>query len=100
MRKKSAIFFDYPPDDGDVFGQGRLERIAELTDLYPVVVNAGNFDDHAAALADVEVIFATWGMPKFTDHNFSRMPNLKAVFYAAGNVKAFAAPVGRETDLF
>lgn len=93
MRTKSAIFYDYPSDDGDVFGQGRRERIADLTDLYPDVVNAGNFDDHAAALSEVEVIFATWGMPRFTDHHFSQMPRLKAVFYAAGNVKAFADPL-------
>ena len=93
MRTKSVIFHDYPPDDGDVFGQGRRERIGELTDLYQGVVNAGNFDHHAAALSEVEVIFATWGMLRFTDHHFSQMPGLKAVFYAAGNVKAFAEPL-------
>ena len=93
MPVRAAIFHDYPPEDGDVFGSGRLERIAEFTDLYPDVVNADNFDEHAAALADVEVIFATWGMPRFTDNHFSAMPKLKAVFYAAGSVKAFAAPL-------
>jgi phosphoglycerate dehydrogenase-like enzyme len=90
---KSAIFYDYPPADGDVFGQGRRDRISDLTDLYPEVVTAANFDDHAAALSEVEVIFATWGMPRFSDHHFDAMPNLKAVFYAAGNVKAFAGPL-------
>jgi phosphoglycerate dehydrogenase-like enzyme len=93
MPTQAAIFYDYPPEDGDVFGDGRLERIAELTDLYPEVVNASNFDEHAAALSDVEVIFATWGMQRFTDEHFATMPNLRAVFYAAGNVKAFAEPL-------
>ena len=93
MPVKSAFFYDYPPADGDVFGLGRRERIAGMTDLYPEVVTGGNFDDHAAALSDVEVIFATWGIPRFTDHHFSRMPGLKAVFYAAGNVKTFADPL-------
>jgi phosphoglycerate dehydrogenase-like enzyme len=87
---KSALFYDYPPADVDVFGQGRRERIAGLTDLYPQVITGGNFDQHAAALADIEVIFATWGIPRFSDHHFSAMPNLKAVFYAAGNVRSFA----------
>jgi phosphoglycerate dehydrogenase-like enzyme len=90
---KTALFYNYPSEDGDVFGQGRRDRIAELTDLYPHVVNAGNFDEHAESLADVEVIFATWGIPRFTEHHFSRLPNLKAVFYAAGNVRAFADPL-------
>ncbi len=90
---KSAIFHDYPALDGDVFGQGRRSRIAALTDLHSGTINGGNFDDHAATLAETEVIFATWGIPRFTEHHFAAMPNLKAVFYAAGNVKAFAEPL-------
>lgn len=92
-KKKAALFFDYPLTDGEVYGQGRRERVAALTDLYPHVVNAKNFDEHAPKLGNVEVIFATWGMPRFTDAHFARLPKLKAVFYAAGNVKAFAQPL-------
>lgn len=92
-KKKAALFYDYPPIEGDVFGQGRRERVAALTDLYPHVVNARNFDAHAGSLADLEVIFATWGMISFSDAQLARLPKLKAVFYAAGNVKAFARPL-------
>ena len=31
--KKAALFYDYPPEDEDVFGQGRRDLIAETTDL-------------------------------------------------------------------
>jgi phosphoglycerate dehydrogenase-like enzyme len=93
ISKKSALFYDYPPEDGDVFGSGRRERIGSLTDLYPVVITSENFENHAAALSEVEVIFATWGIPNFTERHFSAMPKLKAVFYAAGNVKSFAEPL-------
>lgn len=93
MRLKAAMFHDYPAGDGDVFGGGRRERIAALTELYPHVVTTANFDRHAAALAEVEVVFATWGMIRFDDRHFDAMPKLRAVFYAAGNVKAFAAPL-------
>jgi phosphoglycerate dehydrogenase-like enzyme len=92
-KPRAAFFYDYPLVDGDVFGAGRRERVAALTDLYPHVVNARNFAEHAARLADVEVIFATWGLPAFTDAHFAAMPKLRAVFYAAGNVKVFAAPL-------
>lgn len=93
MRPRAAMFHDYPPGDGDVFGDGRRERIAELTRLHPHVVTAETFELHAEALADVEVIFATWGMIRFEERHFQAMPRLRAVFYAAGNVKAFAAPL-------
>lgn len=93
MAIRAALFFDYPTADGEVFGQGRRRRIGELTDLYPEVVNAANFDAHAANLAEVEVIFATWGLPCFGPRHFAALPKLRAVFYAAGNVKAFATPL-------
>lgn len=90
-KTKAALFYNYPSGiEGEVFGQGRRDRIAALTELYPHVVHAGNFDEHAAALADTEVIFATWGMMNFTAAQRAKLPKLKAVFYAAGNVKAFA----------
>jgi phosphoglycerate dehydrogenase-like enzyme len=89
---KAAFFYDYPATDGDVYG-ARREKIAALTELYPHVISAKNFADHAAGLRDVEAIFATWGMIPFTDAHFAAMPALRAVFYAAGNVKAFATPL-------
>ena len=90
-KPKAALFYNYPSAiEGEVYGQGRRERVAALTELYPHVVHAGNFDEHAAKLADVEVIFATWGMMNFTAAQRAQLPKLKAVFYAAGNVKAFA----------
>lgn len=93
MRRKSAFFYNYPAADGDVYGQGRRDRVGTLTDLYPQVVHLGNFDEHAARLGEIEVIFGTWGMIRFEDKHFRAMPRLKAVFYAAGNVKAFAEPL-------
>lgn len=88
---KAALFYNYPSAiEGAVFGQGRRERVAALTDLYPHVIHAGNFDEHAGKLADVEVIFATWGMMNFTAVQRAKLPKLRTVFYAAGNVKAFA----------
>jgi phosphoglycerate dehydrogenase-like enzyme len=93
MAIKAALFYDYPLSDGEVFGGGRRERIAALTELYAEVVNEGNFEEHARNLAEIEVIFATWGMPNLSDPQLARMPKLKAVFYAAGNVKGLAQPL-------
>lgn len=43
--------------------------------------------------ADTEYVFSTWGMPALTEAEIAaRLPRLKAVFYAAGSVQAFARP--------
>lgn len=45
------------------------------------------------AFAKTEYIFSTWGMPEFSEEELQRcLPNLKALFYAAGTVQAFARP--------
>ena len=93
MPKRAALFYDYPINDGEVFDRSRRQAIEKLTDLYPDVVNSRNFDEHATNLGDVEVIFATWGMLCLTEEQLAKMPRLAAVFYAAGNVKAFAQPL-------
>jgi len=91
--RKAAFFYDYPARDGDVFGSGRRERIAQLVQLYPQVVTGATFAAHASALADTEVIFATWGMPCLTDEQLAQLPALEVVFYAGGNVRSFAQPL-------
>jgi phosphoglycerate dehydrogenase-like enzyme len=92
MKPKAAFFCNNQVDLERVYSQGRREQVAEITELYPVVISSGIFAGHAANLADVEVIFSTWGMPSLTAVELDRLPALKAVFYGAGTVKGFATP--------
>lgn len=91
-KPKAAFFCNNQGRLDQVYSQGRRELVAELTELYPVVVSGSNFAGHAANLADVQVIFSTWGMPSLTAVELDQLPELKAVFYAAGTIKAFATP--------
>ena len=75
-----------------VYGAGRREQIEALAACYPAVVTMHNFEEHAPELHDLEVIFSTWGMPALSVEQLDRLPHLRAVFYAAGSVQAFARP--------
>ncbi len=51
---------------------------------------------HPEEFRDTEFIFSTWGLDMLTEEDLKKyMPNLKAVFYAAGSVKGFAPRVIR-----
>ncbi len=92
MKKMKAVFVCAKKETVDyVYSEAQRKQIAEVTDLMPEIVNAGNFD--SVDLKDVEVIFSTWGMMNFTDEQLDRMPNLKAVFYGAGATDYFARPL-------
>ena len=74
-----------------VYGQENMDRIAKLATLHPEIITDQNFE--AADLSRVECLFSTWGMMSFTEAQLDRMPNLKAVFYAAGATDAFCRPL-------
>lgn len=90
---KAAFFGNNPERLNMVYGAGRRERVAALTDLYESVVSTGNFAEHRPKLADLEVIFSTWGMPSLGPEELEALPGLRSVFYAAGSVKGFARPL-------
>lgn len=73
----------------NVYADGRRAQVEQLTDCAPGVFTT----DDVAQLSDIEVIFSTWGMPNLSDVQLDLMPNLRAVFYAAGSVQSFARPL-------
>jgi len=91
--KKTAFVCNNPGAIDRVYANGRKEKISTISNLYPIVITADNFNQHVDALRDLEVIFSTWGMLKFTEEQLNLLPNLKAVFYAAGSVKGFVEPL-------
>lgn len=73
-----------------VYGTLRRQRIESMCDLVPGVVGPNDLEQRSKELQDVEVAFSTWGMPALTAEQLDLLPGLKAVFYAAGSVRAFA----------
>lgn len=69
--------------------------ISEMSKKYELseLINKNNLKENADFLADCEIGFSTWGMPKFTKEEIGRyMPKMKAIFYSAGTVQYFARP--------
>lgn len=92
-----AAFFGGSGEIARVWGEERRALLSGETDLLPGVWNRSLLEaaegNEAEALAGVEVVFSTWGMPVLTREQLARLlPRLRAVFYAAGSVKHFARP--------
>ena len=74
-----------------VYTPETLGRLADIAALSPVPVTREEILADPARFADTEIIFSTWGMPKFSEEELRTcLPSLRAVFYAAGSVQAFA----------
>jgi len=88
-----ALFLCQEPAAIDRVYADRRERIAGLLPTCGRVLRAEELAEHAAALAGVEVVFSTWGMPLLSAAQLRLLPRLRAVLYAAGSVKGFAIPL-------
>jgi len=67
-----------------------VQRVFGTTDMCYKKVDVLN---DPKSFRETEYIFSTWGMPQLTKEDIKNyLPNLKAVFYAAGSVQGFARP--------
>ncbi|MGI5894245.1 MAG: hydroxyacid dehydrogenase [Candidatus Merdivicinus sp.] len=77
----------------DAFDEATVARLSETLELPREVILADQLEQHREYLSDVTYLFSTWGMPALTEEQIREyLPNLKAVFYAAGSVQGFARP--------
>lgn len=72
-----------------VFDDEILSRIGAHSRLATPYFDATTLEANQKPLADAEVIFSTWGMPRMDAQFLDRVPNLRAVFYAAGSARGF-----------
>jgi len=92
MKKLKAVFLNESDRNIDyVYAPAQQKEIAEIADLMPGLLSSRTFD--SMDLSGLEAIFSTWGMICFTEEQLAKMPNLKAVFYAAGATDYFARPL-------
>lgn len=96
VRRVRAAFFGDAGWGGDSIAQvygPRLEEVRARAEVFPTRITRDNIEAHLPALRDLEAIFSTWGMFALSPAQLDALPRLKAVFYAAGSVRHFAAPL-------
>ena len=76
-----------------VYSQEITEKLVKNADLDTEVYTKDTIVSGKVDTRLTEYIFSTWGMPAFSEEEIKAFfPCLKAVFYAAGTVQAFARP--------
>ena len=92
MTYLNALLIGMPNYLPKAYPEALRAEIGKKVCLLAETVSGSEWKNHTAALAEADVLFATWGMPKLDEEFLAAAPRLKAVFYAAGSVKCFATP--------
>lgn len=90
MKMRGVFIGNRPADFHRVWTSDHRAHLAEWVDLPDEVWSDAELHDHRPYLEEVEVAFATWGMPKLTSRDLDLMPGLRVLFYAGGTTKRFA----------
>lgn len=89
----SVFICNNPKKLRSVYGGDVIDRLSAVTQLDTTVYSKQDVLASPQHFEDTEYIFSTWGMPVFSLEEIqSTFPSLKALFYAAGTVQAFARP--------
>ena len=89
----SAAFIGDARHIGNVYAQNRRQQLENLASFAPEILTLPALTANPANSEPIQVLFSTWGMPHLTARELDLLPNLKAVFYAAGSVRNFARPL-------
>lgn len=88
--RKSQAAYAIDPNAFDlIYGLQDRAALRELLDISDDVISNDNWRSHPTLLREVEYIFAGWKCPRMDEEFLTLAPKLKAVFYAAGSIKAF-----------
>ncbi len=92
--KSSAVFIGTKEAINNAYGTDIQTKLKEYLDFLPKIYSKENLTNgENTQLKNVEYIFSTWGMAELNEEQIAELlPNLKAIFYAAGTVKYFARP--------
>lgn len=83
---KSIIVMDTTFSDL-VYDQETMEEIKRLTTLVAKPMTSEELLEDLSILADVEVMFSSWGGPNMDQEILDAAPMLKIIFYGAGSIK-------------
>lgn len=89
-----------PPSlEVQVFPSAVLSEISRISDRPWPTLDPGHWKEAGEVLRQADVIVSTWGMPVLDAEFLAAAPALKAVFYAAGSVKAFVTEASWEREI-
>ena len=92
MKRPKALFVLDEPAYGMAYGPEERNRIGEMVDLVAPPMPRDAFIERLATFRDVQILLSGWGAPLMDEPTLEAVPQLRAIFYAAGAVSGWMTP--------
>lgn len=99
MTKPRSIFLLEQERFSRVYSTDTINEIQALTDNNGTIYTAQQILDSPELFADTQIIFSGWGAPTLDATLLNALPDLKAIFYAAGTVRYMITDEFWERDI-
>jgi phosphoglycerate dehydrogenase-like enzyme len=86
-----AAFCLHPDAHRSIYGEPVLARLPRSVRLVTDLIPPARWVEHAPVLAEVEILFSGWGLPRLDADFLAVAPKLKAVLFAGGDHRYFAS---------
>jgi phosphoglycerate dehydrogenase-like enzyme len=87
-----AIYILDPGSVDLIYGPEERRDLAARLDFYAPAQSRDSVFQNPSLLRDAEIIFSGWGSPLMDEAFLNAAPNLRAVFYGSGSIRAFVTP--------
>lgn len=95
-----ALLLPQHPLYGETYDAATQAELAALTRIpVGIALDKESWREHPGLCAQTEVLFGSWGFPLINAEFLAAFPRLKAVFYAAGSIKAFVTDEFWDRDI-
>lgn len=95
----AALVLDRFPFPGTVYSEHALSLIDQHFRVIRSGIDGEALLQDPASFAETEVIFGTWGLPTLSPELLRELPQLRAVFHAAGAWEALLTDEAREREI-
>lgn len=82
-----------------IYGPDERDAIGRLVNIRAPLLTPEQVSQDLSILRSIDVIFTGWGAPRLDETFLNAAPNLKAVFYSAGLVRAMTTDAAWERDI-
>lgn len=97
--RPAAVLIDRHPYSGTIYSARAIDQLSQSFHLIDSDLDVSGFMKNLERYREAELILGTWGLPPFSEEQLEQLPQLRAIFHAAGECRHLYTPACRKRGI-